>query len=145
MSSSTLPLTIWFRAIPGWILGQMALALFTPSFWTCLTAAVEVSAPFSKVSCFLLAIRRWFKWWQLRPLKSSTTWTTFSKVKCRCQATVRCQQKCLKCVGNVKRMSLIWESFSLWVHGRKEERDGAEVNTEPWVSYTASTRANHCE
>lgn len=55
-----------------------------------------------KVSRFLLVLSRWFRWWQLQRLKSTTTWTTSSK------ATVRCHQ-------NVSNAWKTWKERH-WVH-----------------------------
>lgn len=80
VSQSITVLTICFCAILRFVLGQIAFALFSSLFFRLSLDSSRRKCSNKKVSRFLLVLSRWFRWWQLQPLKSTTTWTTFSKV-----------------------------------------------------------------
>lgn len=127
------------------VLGQIAFALFSSLFFRLSLGSSGRKCSNKKVSRFLLVLSRWFRWWQLQPLKVNYHVDNFLQSERGCHATVRCQQKCLQCLGNLKRTPLISEGFLLWVHETKDEREGAKVNAKPWVSCSANTWADRCD
>lgn len=80
VSQSIPVLTICFCLILRCILGQIAFALFSFLFFNQSLGSSRIKCSNKKVSRFVLVLSRWFRWWQFQTLKSTTTWTTFSKV-----------------------------------------------------------------
>lgn len=80
VSHSIPVLTICFCMILRCVLRQIAFALFSSLFFRLSLSSSRRKCSNKKVSRFLLVLSPWFRWWQLQPLKSTTTWTTFSKV-----------------------------------------------------------------